>query len=236
MKLTLSLRTSPPREGVEAERVLEEGSMTIGRAPDATWTIPDPARVISKKHCRIDASPGGFTITDISTNGAFLNEQPIGRDSTRKLSDGDLVRMGDIVIAARIEDVGDKQAEPEHSVLLSDGPFGEHEASAAPRPGNGLAPAAAGAPLAEGPIAEDWWKEPPPLAAVNGIARLAGTAPSLANGDTIVINLVGRFPDLDVATLAQAMDAAGAVIGDRDWRTFYDRLQAYLRDRYPENA
>jgi hypothetical protein len=47
---------------------------------------------------------------------------------------------------------------------------------------------------------------------------------------------VESFPGLDVATLANGVDAAGAVIGDREWRSFYDRLQSYLRERYPENA
>jgi len=227
VKLTLSLRTSPPAEGVEAERVLREGSMTIGRAPDATWTIPDPARVISKQHCRIDAAPDGFTITDISTNGAFLNEQPIGREAVRRLSDGDLVRMGNIVIAARIEDKDEAAANP---VLPLDGPFGENEAAAAPK-----SEAAIPSPAVAGPIAEDWWKEGSPVAGKNGAGR-PDPGSSLPVADAIVISLVDNFPGLDAATLAQGIDAAGAVIGDKEWRAFYDRLQAYLRERYPENA
>jgi type VI secretion system FHA domain protein len=227
VKLTLSLRTSPPAEGVEAERVLQEGSMTIGRAPDATWTIPDPARVISKQHCRIDAAPDGFTIIDISTNGAYLNEQPIGRESARRLSDGDLVRMGSIVIAARIEDQDQVVAEP--ALPSDDGPFGENEAAAAPK-----SDAAIPSPDVAGPIAEDWWKEGS-AAGKNGADR-PGPASSLPVADAIVISLVDDFPGLDAATLAQGIDAAGAVIGDKEWRAFYDRLQAYLRERYPENA
>jgi type VI secretion system FHA domain protein len=229
---------SPPPEGVEAEHVLEEGSMTIGRAPDATWTIPDPARVISKQHCRIEATPDGFSITDISTNGAYLNEQPIGRQSTRRLADGDLVRLGDIVIAARI---GDQAAD---RTLPPDGPFGENESPAAAKPEAGQRPAVGGPPpgsviprdgALEGPIAEDWWKEAPPAAGGSGAGR-ADAASAFPVADAIVISLVESFPGLDVATLANGVDAAGAVIGDREWRSFYDRLQSYLRERYPENA
>jgi pSer/pThr/pTyr-binding forkhead associated (FHA) protein len=225
VKLTLSLRTSPPPDGVEAERVLEEGSMTIGRGSDASWTIPDPARVISKRHCRIDAAPEGFSITDISTNGAFLNEQPIGNQVTRRLADGDLVRMGDIVIAAHIEDVDKVAAD---SVLPADGPFGDNENF--PQPGAAAAPS----PMGAGPIAEDWWKESPPAAA--GTAGRLDSGSSAALGDAIVVSLVESFPGLDIATLAQGVDRAGAVIGDREWRAFYDRLQAFLRESYPENA
>jgi type VI secretion system FHA domain protein len=232
VKLTLSLRTSPPPEGVEAEHVLEEGSMTIGRGPDATWTMPDPARVISKQHCRIEAMPDGFSITDISTNGAYLNELPIGHQSTRRLADGDLVRLGSIVIAARIEDAA--AAPP----LPRDGPFGGNESAAAAKPDAGPRPAAGAPPEgtgAEGPIAEDWWKEALPAAGGSGAGR-ADTGPAVPVADAIVIGLVESFPGLDVATLANGVDAAGSVIRDREWRTFYDRLQAYLRERYPENA
>jgi type VI secretion system FHA domain protein len=212
---------------MEAEHVLEEGSMTIGRAPEATWTIPDPARVISKKHCRIEAAPGGFTITDTSTNGAYVNEQPIGGQSTRPLADGDLVRLGDIVIAVRVEDTAEAAAGP---TLPPDGPFGENQASAAPKPDAVIPPSAVG-----GPIAEDWWKEAPAATAKGAAGRFdAGSSPPVA--DAIVISLVESFPGVDVTSLAQGIDAAGAVIGDREWRAFYDRLQAYLRERYPENA
>lgn len=228
MKLTLSLRTSPPPEGVDPERVLQEGSMTIGRAPEATWTIPDPARVISKQHCRIDAASDGFTITDISTNGAYLNEQPVGRESARRLSDGDVVRMGNVVIAARIDDEERTVASP--VIPMDDGPFGENETAAAPKPD-----AAIPSPNVAGPIAEDWWKESPAAAGKNS-ADHSGPGSSLPVADAIVIGLVDGFPGLDVATLAQGIDAAGAVIGDKEWRAFYDRLQAYLRERYPENA
>jgi type VI secretion system FHA domain protein len=233
VKLTLSLRTSPPPEGVEAEHVLEEGSMTIGRASDATWTMPDPTRVISKQHCRIEATSDGFSITDISTNGAYLNERPIGRQTTRRLADGDLVRLGDIVIAARIEDTAAERPLP------PDGPFGENESPSVASPEAGQRPAAAGplpdGAVAEGPIAEDWWKEAPPATGGSGAGR-ADPGSALPMADAIVIGLVESFPGLDVATLANGIDAAGAVIGDKDWRRFYDRLQAYLRERYPENA
>jgi hypothetical protein len=88
--------------------------------------------------------------------------------------------------------------------------------------------------MGAGPIAEDWWKEAPPAAA-GGTARL-DRGSSAALGDAIVVSLVESFPGLDIATLAQGVDRAGAVIGDREWRAFYDRLQAFLRESYPENA
>jgi pSer/pThr/pTyr-binding forkhead associated (FHA) protein len=227
VKLMLSLRMSPPPEGMEAQHVLEEGSMTIGRSGDATWTIPDPTRVISKQHCRIDATPRGFTITDTSTNGAFVNEQPIGSQSTRLLSDGDVVRLGNIVIAAGIQDAG----QPVSGISLPpDGPFGEKESLVetkleAPEP----------MPAARGPIAEDWWKQAPPAGAESAKTRFDPKQPPPI-ADAIVVSLIESFPGLDVTMLAQGVDVAGAVVGDREWQAFYERLRSYLRERYPESA
>jgi type VI secretion system FHA domain protein len=226
VKLTLSLRMSPPPEGVEAQHMLEEGSMTIGRASDATWTIPDSTRVISKQHCRIDAAPGGFTITDISTNGAFVNEQQIGSQSTRRLAHGDLIRLGDIVIAVGIEDA-DQVAQD--SAPVKDGPFGENERRPAPGPAIAEPLPATGAS-----IAEDWWKEAPPAPTDRAAALVPGSPSPIA--DAIVVSLIESFPELDVTALAQGVDVAGAVVSDREWQAFYDRLRSYLRERYPESV
>ena len=224
VKLTLSLRTPPPIEGMEAGCVFEQGSMTIGRGSDATWMIPDPRRILSKHHCRIDVAPAGFTITDTSTNGAFVNEQPIGHQSARLLADGDLVRLGDIVIAVAIGDEGQPTSESE---LAVDGPFGENERTAEPKPEAAMALQAVA-----GPIAEDWWKE--------ARAGSAATPPELGSpapvADAIVVSLIESFPGLDATTLAQGVDVAGAVVADREWQAFYDRLRSYLRERYPENT
>lgn len=224
---------SPPPEGVEAQHVLEEGSMTIGRAPDATWTIPDPTRVISKQHCRIDAAPGGYSITDISTNGAFVNEQPIGSRSTRQLADGDLVRLGDIVITVGIEGAAagseDTDRTAPKSAPPTDGPFGENERMPPSKPD-----AAELSPDAPGPIAEDWWKTSPAGAESTAAPLDPGSPAPIA--DAIVVSLIESFPGLDATTLAQGIDVAGAVVGDREWQAFYDRLRSYLRERYPESV
>jgi type VI secretion system FHA domain protein len=224
---------SSPPEGVEAQHVLEEGSMTIGRAADATWMIPDPTRVISKQHCRIDAAPGGFTITDTSTNGAFVNEQPIGSRSARQLTDGDLVRLGDIVITVGIAGTAAGSEDTERAapkgVPPMDGPFGENERTSAPGP-----EAAEPLQAAPGPIAQDWWKTPPAGAKSTAATPDPGSPAPIA--DAIIVGLIESFPGLDATTLAQGVDVAGAVVSDREWQAFYDRLRSYLRERYPESV
>lgn len=81
------------------------GCLTIGRAADCGWMLNDPDRSLSKLHCHIDWTPGGYTLTDTSTNGVFINgaRRPLGRDRTAALSDGDLLMVGPYRIRIAIE-------------------------------------------------------------------------------------------------------------------------------------
>lgn len=84
--------------------MLEQGTLTLGRGAENDWVLPDPDRMVSKLHCRVDSSDAGFVITDQSTNGVFVNDspQPIGRGRSRVLADGDIVSLGQIRIAVAI--------------------------------------------------------------------------------------------------------------------------------------
>lgn len=85
-------------------QVVGPAGLTIGRGLDNDWIIKDPRRLLSKHHCRLDASGATFIITDTSTNGVFLNESPtpLGRGNTAVVSDGDRLRLGelDVVVQA----------------------------------------------------------------------------------------------------------------------------------------
>lgn len=76
--------------------------LTIGRSLENDWVLADPDRVLSKTHCRIDPAPNGFTVTDTSTNGVFINGSaaPLGRGQSMALSDGDRIKLGDYEITA----------------------------------------------------------------------------------------------------------------------------------------
>ena len=103
MKLILQL-TGASVEGGLASQVLEQGSLTIGRSPAADWVIPDPTRIISKLHCRIDAVNGGFVLTDTSTNGVFVGGAavPLGSGNSIELHDGDRFRIGDRTVTVQV--------------------------------------------------------------------------------------------------------------------------------------
>ena len=87
--------------------MLSSGSISIGRAPGNDWVLPDPERSLSKTHCTVTEEGGRFVLTDLSTNGIFLNElqQATERDSRVVLNDGDTLRLGNYTIsAAAIDD------------------------------------------------------------------------------------------------------------------------------------
>jgi len=84
---------------------LQEGSLSIGRAPGNGWVLNDPRKFISNRHCHVEARSDGFYLTDTSSNGVFLNH-PGNRLPARepaRIADGDRLLMGDFEIELRIE-------------------------------------------------------------------------------------------------------------------------------------
>jgi len=106
-KLTLVLTTSPNGGSPRGEtRLLETGSLTVGRGPDNDWILADPERHLSKQHCEIAFTGAAFVLTDTSTNGVFLNGagQSVGRGGTVVLNQGDVLRLGGYELRASIDD------------------------------------------------------------------------------------------------------------------------------------
>src|ERR1700722_18947552 len=103
MTLTLSVLRCPDAVPPETKQV-SGGEFRIGRGQDNDWIMPDPDRMLSKKHCVIAFRNGGWVIADISTNGTFLNRdvEPLGQGQARSLADGDRVRLGSYEIEVRI--------------------------------------------------------------------------------------------------------------------------------------
>jgi type VI secretion system protein len=100
MALILTL-TQPRGSGTRETRTVTSGTLSIGRAAGNDWVLADPDRHLSKTHCTVSVERGRNKLTDLSTNGAFLNgaRDPVGRDRAVELNDGDEVRLGDYVIS-----------------------------------------------------------------------------------------------------------------------------------------
>ena len=70
---------------------------SIGRGKNNFWVLDDPSRYLSSTHCKISYENGQYFITDLSTNGTFLNgsPSPLGKGSKSPVQDGDSFALGD---------------------------------------------------------------------------------------------------------------------------------------------
>lgn len=76
----------------------------IGRSSECDWVLTDPDRRLSGKHAAISFENNRYQITDLSTNGLFVNNhsKPLGKGSTHAIESGDRFLMGPFCIVASI--------------------------------------------------------------------------------------------------------------------------------------
>jgi len=103
LKITSYQRLTPNQQ---SEYHAVSDSFTIGRNHDNDWAIPDPQRFLSGVHCRISKNGDGYSITDTSTNGVFLNgsETRLSKNDPVPIKHGDRFRIGDYEFEVIIED------------------------------------------------------------------------------------------------------------------------------------
>lgn len=127
LKLTITSyqRLSPGQESV---KVLDRGSISIGRASKNDWILQDPERILSSEHCIVHYKDGGYVLTDTSTNGTFLNdsEQRIPRNQAVRLKDGDHFVLGEYeitvaLVGSAISDEAEEDEGPITDIALRPG-------------------------------------------------------------------------------------------------------------------
>jgi type VI secretion system protein len=88
---------------------------TIGRSADNDWVLPDPMRYVSAHHARVQFREGHFYLQDVSTNGVYVNDdmEPLAKrgSSGYRLTNGDVLRMGDYHIVAALESAAQGEGE-----------------------------------------------------------------------------------------------------------------------------
>ncbi len=75
----------------------------LGRDAYLDWTLPDPTRHISGKHCEIRFRDGGYWLHDVSTNGTFINGAPFRLDAPYLLHDSDRLSIGAYIVAVAVQ-------------------------------------------------------------------------------------------------------------------------------------
>ncbi|MCM8885044.1 MAG: type VI secretion system-associated FHA domain protein TagH [Candidatus Thiodiazotropha sp.] len=106
MKITLTVTQvagTTPSQPLSV--TFDEQGGTIGRRDENDWVLPDPERFISGRHAQVDFSEGAFHLTDVSSNGVFVNHtaQPLGMDNRVALQDGDIISIGDYDISVSLQ-------------------------------------------------------------------------------------------------------------------------------------
>lgn len=107
MALTLQIIRKPDNILLEndTKKFAEEGG-SIGRAEHCDLCLADDNNTISKIHALIHFRDNMYFITDVSTNGVFINTEtvPIGKGNTKQILEGEKLRFGDYIIQATFLD------------------------------------------------------------------------------------------------------------------------------------
>lgn len=125
MPIDITIIKSP--ENVNNSRscqTFSESGGTIGRGPDNTWVLDDPEKYMSSRHTEVAFENGQYVLTDLSTNGTFVNGsgEPLGHGNKVSLKEGDRFAISDYEFVVNI-----RGSEQNHDALFNqsqdNGPF-----------------------------------------------------------------------------------------------------------------
>jgi len=78
--------------------------LQVGRSASMDWTLPDPGRHISGHHFDISFRDGQYFLTDVSTNGVFLEGQRHRLEGAHHLQPGERFQVGHYFIVVALGD------------------------------------------------------------------------------------------------------------------------------------
>lgn len=110
LSLRIENETSLPDGGPLSVTVTGKRGIDIGRDQHLDWTLPDPTRFISSKHCEVRYTEGAYWLYDVSTNGTMLYGVEGRLKGPHRLRDGDRLVIGNYIIAVSLD--GDEVAAP----------------------------------------------------------------------------------------------------------------------------
>ncbi|MBL1262032.1 MAG: type VI secretion system-associated FHA domain protein TagH [Thiotrichaceae bacterium] len=140
MPIDLTIVKSPETASNESARhTFSESGGSIGRGANNAWVLDDPDKYMSSVHARIDYEDGRYTLTDLSTNGTFINGsmEPLGNGNKVTLNEGDHFGMSDYEFAIAIRESDLASATPFAAASSADpfaanAPFPQHDPFASP--------------------------------------------------------------------------------------------------------
>lgn len=112
LTFTIENRANLPDGGPLDMNVTGRRGIDIGRDQHLDWSLPDPARVVSSKHCEVRFRDGGYWLLDVSTNGTFLNGSQYRLQGPHRLRNGDRIEIGHYIIGVRLDEEGEDAPAP----------------------------------------------------------------------------------------------------------------------------
>jgi type VI secretion system protein ImpI len=103
LTLTIENETSLPDGGPLSVSVSGKRGLDIGRDQHLDWTLPDPTRYISGKHCEVRYRDGGYWLYDVSTNGTLLNGSDGRLKAPHRLQNGDRLTIGQYIVGVAVD-------------------------------------------------------------------------------------------------------------------------------------
>jgi type VI secretion system protein ImpI len=102
LTLTIENETSLPNGAPMSMRLSDGSGLDIGRGA-VDWSLPDPSRFVSSKHCEVRFRDNAYWLYDVSTNGTFVNEDARRLQGPHRLRNGDRVMIGPYLILVATE-------------------------------------------------------------------------------------------------------------------------------------
>jgi type VI secretion system protein ImpI len=103
LTLTIENESSLPDGGPLSVSITGRRGLDIGRDQHLDWTLPDPTRYISGKHCEVRYKDGGYWLYDVSTNGTFLYGSDSRLKGPHRLRNGDRLVIGNYIVAVTLD-------------------------------------------------------------------------------------------------------------------------------------
>ncbi|HEV7261197.1 MAG TPA: type VI secretion system-associated FHA domain protein TagH [Bosea sp. (in: a-proteobacteria)] len=112
LTLTIENETALPDGGPLSVTLSGGRGLDIGRDQHLDWSLPDPTRAISGRHCEVRFQDGNYWLRDVSTNGTYVNGGSQRVQSPYRLQHGDKLEIGHYIIAVTINDAARPEPAP----------------------------------------------------------------------------------------------------------------------------
>lgn len=105
MAIEITIINSPSNANVsQSQHTFPDAGGTLGRGNNNFWVLDDPNKYMSSVHAKIICAADQYFLTDLSTNGTFVNgaSEPIGNGNQVALNDGDHFTISDYEFITKI--------------------------------------------------------------------------------------------------------------------------------------